>query len=130
MRRIVAAALAYWAWVFAAGFVLGTLRTLWVAPRTGLLAAVLLELPAMLLVSFAAARAVLRRYSVTRTGEALALGVLAFVLLLLAEAALAVLLGGQGAAQWARLLAAPPGAVGLAGQMVFALLPWALVRWR
>src|SRR5690606_39056760 len=47
-RPILHAALAYWAAIFALGFVLGTVRTLWLAPAVGELAAVALELPVML----------------------------------------------------------------------------------
>ena len=46
------AGLAYFAVVFAAGFVLGTLRVLVVAPHLGEIAAVVAELPIMLAVSW------------------------------------------------------------------------------
>lgn len=128
MPRLGRAALAYWAWVFAAGFVLGTVRTLWLAPRLGDLTAVAIELPVMLAISALAAGQVLRRHQVTRRGEALGMGAQSFVLLMIAEALLARMLGGQNLAQWAAALAAPPGALGLAGQMLLALLPWWLVR--
>lgn len=128
MPRIARAALAYWAWVFAAGFVLGTVRTLWLAPRLGDLAAVAVELPIMLAISALAARRVLRRHGFVLRGEALALGAFAFVLLMAAEALLARTLTGQGLGQWAATLASAPGALGLAGQGIFALLPALLVR--
>jgi len=44
-------ALAYFLPVFALGFVLGTVRTLWLAPMLGELAAVAAELPVMLAAS-------------------------------------------------------------------------------
>lgn len=46
--RIASAGLAYWAVVFALGFVLGTIRVLWLAPLVGLIPATALELPVML----------------------------------------------------------------------------------
>ena len=54
MGRVLKAATAYFALVFAAGFVLGTLRTLWLAPALGPMLAVAAELPVMLGVSWLA----------------------------------------------------------------------------
>lgn len=51
------AGLLYFTVVFAAGFVLGTIRTLWVASRT----AELVEAPIMLALSIVAARCIVRR---------------------------------------------------------------------
>ena len=45
----------YFALVFAAGFVLGTIRTLWAVPWLGVRTAELVELPIMLGVSIIAA---------------------------------------------------------------------------
>lgn len=120
---ILRAATAYWALVFAAGFVLGTVRTLWLAPAVGPLAAVAIELPIMLVLSWLAARMVLRRWPPVSQGAALATGALAFALLLGAELALALALGGT-ARGWLASLASAPGLLGLAGQAAFALLPW------
>jgi hypothetical protein len=46
----------YFALVFGTGFVLGTIRTIWVVPRVGTRAAELMEMPMMLAVSILAAR--------------------------------------------------------------------------
>lgn len=46
---------------FAAGWVLGPIRELWVVPRFGRTAGLLLEAPVMLAVMFAAARWTIRR---------------------------------------------------------------------
>lgn len=124
-------ALAYFLPVFALGFVLGTVRTLWLAPMLGELAAVAAELPVMLAASWLLARRVVRRYAITRAGTALAIGLIAFALLLLAELALAMTLAGQTPVDWAAGLTRPAGALGLAGQALFALLPaMALRAWR
>jgi hypothetical protein len=53
--------LAYFAAVFAVGFVLGVGRELVVRPHLGTLASIMVEAPAMLLASWAAARWVVRR---------------------------------------------------------------------
>lgn len=122
------AALAYFLPVFALGFVLGTVRTLWLAPMLGEVAAVAAELPVMLGASWLLARRTVRRHALTRGGAALAVGLIAFALLLLAELALAMTLAGQTPADWAAALIRPAGALGLAGQALFALLP--ALAWR
>ena len=117
------AALLYWALVFAVGFVLGAVRTLWLAPQVGALAAVAIELPLMLAASWLVARRLIRLLGLTTPAEALIMGFAALALLLGSEAALA----GQGPGQWAAGLATPPGALGLAGQVLFALIPLAAI---
>lgn len=53
--QIVKAAILYFALVFGTGFVLGTIRTLWVAPRLGKRRAELVEAPFMLIATVVAA---------------------------------------------------------------------------
>jgi hypothetical protein len=121
---ILRAAIAYWAVVFALGFVLGTLRVLWLAPLVGLIPATLIELPVMLGASWLAAGWLVRRFAITDAGAALATGGLAFALLMVAECALAVGMMGRTPAQWLADLRQPHAALGLAGQVVFAAMPW------
>jgi hypothetical protein len=52
---------AYFALVFAVGFVLGTIRTLWLVPRVGTRTAELMEMPLMLAATILAARRTLLR---------------------------------------------------------------------
>jgi hypothetical protein len=52
---ILKAGVLYFALVFGAGFVLGTIRTLWVVPRVGTRMAELIETPIMLVVTIVAA---------------------------------------------------------------------------
>ena len=125
---VVRVAIVYWGIVFTLGFVLGTIRTLWLAPRVGLLPATALELPVMLAASWWAAAVLMRRFGINTTGGALAMGVLAFALLLLAECALAVVLVGQRPVEWLDDLRQPHALLGLAGQVVFALMPWLIAR--
>jgi hypothetical protein len=122
--RLGLAALVYWAVVFALGFVLGTVRVLWVIPLVGLLPATVMELPLILGGSWLASGWLVRRYVLEREGEALAVGALAFAILMVAECAIAVTLMEQSPAQWLTCLAAPHALLGLAGQVVFALMPW------
>jgi hypothetical protein len=117
------AALVYFAVVFAAGFALGTLRVLLVAPRWGELPAVVLEAPVMLAISWRACASALRRFAVQGRGEGLAMGATAFALLMTAEAALAVFGFGRSPVQYLQAFTTPAGAVGLASQVAFALFP-------
>ncbi|MEE4315496.1 MAG: hypothetical protein V2I74_00780 [Erythrobacter sp.] len=125
---ILRAGLAYWAMVFALGFMLGTVRVLWLVPLVGLLPATALELPVMLAASWWAAGWLMQRFGIAQPGEALAMGALAFMLLLAAEAVLATFLSSQSLAQWLTGLKEPHALLGLAGQVVFALMPWWWVR--
>ena len=114
-------AVAYVGAVFVAGVVLGVLRTLWLAPAVGPVAAVALELPLMLALSALVAGRLLRRWPLPRGAAALA-GGLALLLLLAAEAGLSLLAGRDLAAHRA-LYGRPEAQLGLAGQVVFGLLP-------
>jgi hypothetical protein len=116
-------ALIYLAAIFALGFVLGTVRTLWLAPAVGHLAAVGLELPVMLGASWWLARRLAARRPLPSRGAALLAGLIAFVLLMALELTLGVALFGQSTQQWLAALATPSGMLGLAGQALFALLP-------
>jgi hypothetical protein len=126
--RILRAAIAYWAVVFALGFVLGTVRVLWLAPLIGLLPATALELPVMLGASWLASGWLVRRFGIAAQGEALAMGLAAFALLMTAECALAVTMMGQNPAQWLVDLRQPHALLGLAGQVIFGLIPWWRLR--
>lgn len=114
----------YFAIVFSIAFVFGTVRTVWLAPAIGATAAVLVELPLILAVSFLASRHVIARRLIATPGAALGAGAVAFALLMISEAGLAVLLFGQSLGGWFASLWQVPGVIGLAGQMVFALMPW------
>lgn len=126
--RVLRAAIAYWAVVFALGFVLGTVRVLWLVPLVGLMSATALELPVMLGASWVASGWLMRRLGIAEPGEALAVGLAAFGLLMAAECALAVTMVGQSPAQWLADLRQPHALLGLAGQIIFALMPWWRVR--
>jgi hypothetical protein len=52
--QVVKAGALYFALVFGAGFLLGTIRTLWVVPRVGTRTAELMEMPIMLIVTIVA----------------------------------------------------------------------------
>ncbi|TDE36249.1 hypothetical protein [Antarcticimicrobium sediminis] len=118
------AGLWYFPIIFACGAVLGTLRTLVLTPALGPLRAVALELPVILALSWIVAGSLTRgRPSLSNASARLWMGAIALALLLVAECALA--LGfGQTPMGWLAGLITPQGLLGLAGQAVFALLPW------
>ncbi len=113
----------YFALIFGLGFVLGTIRVLWLVPMSGETIAVLAEQPVMLIASWFAARWLVRRHRLTSVRARGTMGLVAFTLLMLAEVALASLLFGQSPAEWLNSIFAMPGIIGLTGQILFALLP-------
>jgi hypothetical protein len=123
MPRALQAGVLYYGLIFALGFALGALRVLVVAPATGEVAAVLLELPLMLGASWSVARALVARQGVTTSAGRLLMGSLAFALLMASEVAMAVAMFGQPLRRWASDLTKAPGALGLAGQVAFGLIP-------
>jgi hypothetical protein len=121
------AGIAYWGVMFGVGFFLGTARVLAVAPRLGEGLAVGLELPVMLAVCWFAARWLVRRWRLIVPEAALA-GAVGFVLLMLAEAATAAVFFDQGYGQWLAGLVRFPASLGLAAQVLAALLPPLIAR--
>jgi hypothetical protein len=128
MNRILANALLYWAAILALGFVLGAVRLVVLVPQLGVAGAVAAELPVMLGASWLLAGMLLRRRPLPSHNAALAMGALAFALLIASEIGLATQLFGASFAGWAQGVASPAGLLGLAGQVLFAAIPgW---RWR
>ena len=122
--RAVGAGVTYFAIVFAAGFALGTVRVLLLVPPFGELPAALLELPIMLGISWLVCAKVIARYQVRpRITPRLTMGVVAFSLLMLAELALSLTLFSRSMNDFAHALATPHGMIGLAGQILFGLMP-------
>jgi hypothetical protein len=124
MSPLVKAAVAYVLPVFAAAFVIGAVRVTLVAPALGPFTAVALEVPLVLCLSFWMAGRVLRRWPLQLWARA-GMSVLAFVVLMLLELGTALAFG-QSPAQFLAAMTTPAGALGLAGQIGFALVP--LVR--
>lgn len=126
-RAVVAGGL-YFLAVFALGFGLGAARELWLAPRTGAMAATAIELPVMLAASFVAARRLARRHDVAGAGPLAGMGATGLVLLIAAEVTLGVAGFGRNLGEVIAGMTSPPGLLGLAGQIVFALMPLAAGR--
>jgi pimeloyl-ACP methyl ester carboxylesterase len=86
MKTVLKAAGLYFLAVFAAGFVFGTARVLWLLPQVGSRAAELIEMPFMLAIMVLAARWIVRRFSLApRARVRLSTGFIALALVLIAE---------------------------------------------
>ncbi len=114
--------MAYFAAVFAMGFVLGVGRELVVRPRLGNLASIMVEAPAMMLACWAAARWVVRRFAVPVEAR-LRLGLVAFGLLMVAELLGSMGLRGMGPGEWVGHFATPAGLLSLGLFVIFAAMP-------
>ena len=126
---IVFAGVAYFAIVFAAGFLLGALRVLLVAPRTGEFAAVAFELPIMLLIAWIAAARLIRECRLPPAASArLTMGIVAFLLLQAAETALGLFGFGRSIHDQLAAWGGAAGMLGLAGQLAFGLIPLLIGR--
>ena len=124
LQRTLVAALVYFAVVFAAGFVFGTIRTLLLVPRIGALPAVMIEAPLILAVSWLVCGRVLAHWAVPPQWPwRLLMSATAFVLLIAAEMALARVLNGGSPAQFLASYATAAAKLGLAAQLLFAALP-------
>jgi hypothetical protein len=86
VKQILKAGVLYFIMVFAVGFVLGAIRTLFLVPRLGVRTAELMEAPAMFGASVLAARWVVRRFAMPPAWPGrLASGAIALGLMLLFE---------------------------------------------
>lgn len=120
------AGLVYFALIFLLGFVLGALRTLFVqkGPVNARLIGVIIELPVMLGASWFLCAQLVRRFRVGAAPHArLLMGGVAFALLLLAEYGVGAVLLGRTPMQHLMQYREASYALGLAGQIGFALIP-------
>jgi len=125
--RVLLTGILYVVAVFAAGFVLGVLRTLVMVPLLGALWAVLLELPVILTIAWLVCARILHRWPLSPSSAA-RMGAVAFSLLMVVEASLSNLLAGRSLTEHFALYAELPHQLGLAGQLAFALFPWVQAR--
>ena len=127
--RTLKAGVFYFALVFAAGFVLGTARTLWVIPRLGERYAELIEMPFMLVVTILAARWITRRFDLpgsfsTRIGA----GLIALGLMLVTEFSVVLRLRGLTLDQYFAGRDPVAGTAYLVMLVVFATMPLLVAR--
>lgn len=123
MGRSLLAAFVYFGLVFAVGFALGAIRIPLLAPVVGDVTATLLELPVMLAASWLASGWVMKHLDINSHVQAAVMGAGAFALLMGAEAAGAIFLFGRSLADHFASYGRLAGAIGLAGQALFGLIP-------
>ena len=124
MTAMIRASFLYFALVMGAGFLLGSVRVLFVVPHLGERWAELAEMPIMAIVIFVAAGYILRRYPEVQTrGRALVVGFTALALSVSAELVLAVVLQSQSLAEYLASRDKISGSVYLVMLVAFALMP-------
>lgn len=105
-------------------------RTWFVEAGASRLLGVALELPVVLAFSAWWCSRLLRQHAVPALVPArLQMGALAFALLMLAELLLSTLLAGRTLAEHLALYRQPSHQLGLAGQLLFGLMPLGLLGW-
>jgi hypothetical protein len=121
---MIAAGLLYVAVLFALGFLLGVIRTLFVEPRLGPAAAVALEAVPMLAAMAVAAPWAARLGDVPSSPAArLGMGLVALLCLVLLETLFAAVLRGRAPDFWLERPHTPEGRIGLGLMLAFALMP-------
>lgn len=129
--QILKAGTLYFALVFGAGFVLGTIRTLWVVPIVGMRKAELMEEPLMLVITFLAVRWVIRRLRLpSRALTRLGMGLVGLGLLVAAELGFVLWLRGLTIREYVESRDPVAGTVYLAMLAVFAVMPMLVVGGR
>lgn len=114
----------YFALVFAPGFVLGTIRTLWVVTRLGVRTAELAEQPIMFGVSILAARWVVRHVGIPPLWpRRLALGCVALGLMVLVEFTVVLWIRGLTVRGYLETLDPVSGTVYFVTLVAFAVIP-------
>jgi len=119
----------YFALVFGAGFILGSIRVPFLVPRLGERAAELIEMPFMFVVVLVSARFITKRFSLPAAAlPRLGAGFLALGLLVAAEVVLAVALQERTIGEYVASRDPVSGLVYLAMLVLFAAMPLVLAR--
>jgi hypothetical protein len=127
--RIVKAGVFYFALVFGAGFVLGSIRILWAVPRYGTRIAELMEAPIMLMVMIIAARWIVRRLALPPTlSNRIGMGCIALGFMLVAEFILVVWLRGLSISEYLAIRDPVSGTVYYVMLGIFTIMPLLVVR--
>ena len=127
--RIAIAGVAYFALVFGAGFILGSIRVPFLVPRLGERVAELIEMPFMFVVVLFSARFIIRRFALpTATPVRLSVGLVALGLLLAAELLLAAAFQSQSLGEYVASRDRVSGSVYLAMLVLFSVMPLILAR--
>jgi hypothetical protein len=122
--RTLKAGTIYFLLVFAVGWVLGPIRELWLVPHLGQTMGSLFEAPLMVIAMIVAAGWVLRRLDVMYALNArLAVGLVALVILLVAELVGVRWVRGRSIQEYLAGYATPSGLISLLLFLLFAAMP-------
>lgn len=129
--QILKAAFIYFALVFGTGFVLGTIRVLWLVPQYGERMAELWEMPLMLAVMIVSARWIVRTFqTLSSLSNWIGVGGLALGLLLAVEFTMVLWLRGLTFTKYLASRDPVSGAIYYLMLLVFALMPLLAARSR
>jgi hypothetical protein len=127
--QILKAGVLYFSLVFGVGFVLGTIRVLWIVPRFGTRMAELMETPMMFVVTILAARWVARRLAIPHAPfRRLAVGFVALGLLLAVEFTVVLWLRGLTIGEYLASRDPVAGTMYIVMLGVFAIMPLLVAR--
>lgn len=127
-HRVVKAAGLYFALVFGAGFVLGTIRVLWLVPAVGPRTAELFEMPVMLAIVVLSARWVAQRFQVPPTASRrLGMGGMALAMILALDFTVVLWIRGLSLGQYIEIFDPVAGTAYFVTLGLFALMPWLVV---
>jgi hypothetical protein len=127
--QILKAGVLYFALVFGVGFVLGSVRTLWVVPRFGARIAELMETPIMFVVTIVAARLVVRRLALPpKPSNRLGMGCIGLGLMLVVEFTLVLWLRGLSINEYLASRDSVSGTVYYVMLGVFCIMPLLVAR--
>ena len=122
--RILKAGAIYFLLLFAIGWILGPIRELWVVPRFGRIAALLMEAVFMLIAMIISARWVMRRFDVHPTlGSTIPVGLVALGILVPAEIAGVLWVRGSSLQEYLASFATAPGVISAVMFLLFAAMP-------
>ena len=121
----------YFAIVFTAGFILGTLRVLFVVEQVGVRSAELIEIPFMLAISFVASRWLIHRFTISsRLADRITIGAVALGLLLIAEFGFVLWLQHMTFAEYVNSRDPVSGTAYVISLLTFAIFPLVVSRKR
>jgi hypothetical protein len=128
-HQVVKAGAIYFALVFGAGFVLGTIRVLWLVPAVGTRAAELLEMPVMLTMIILSAQWVTRHFKVPPTASSrLGMGGMALALVLAQDFTIVLWIRGLSFSQYIESFDPVAGTAYFVMLGVFAIMPLIVAR--
>ena len=122
--RELSQAITYFSIVFAAGFALAFIRIPLLVPQYGVRTAELMEIPVMLAVIWLSSRWIQQRNPHLTTSSLLAIGSMAFLLMIGAELGVAAATSDLSPASYVLSKDPVSGAVYLVSLVLFALAPW------